>query len=67
MTASNGALDRLFYKPAEAATLLARGRTKVFEAIASGDLRSVKVGASRLIPVDALREYAERLNSGEVH
>jgi|CXWL01.1.fsa_nt_gi excisionase family DNA binding protein len=54
-------LERLFYKPVEAAYLLNRSRTKVFEALASGELRSVKVGRSRLIPGEALREYAASL------
>jgi excisionase family DNA binding protein len=59
-------LTKLLYKPAEAAMLVSQGRTKLYEAIASGELRSVKVGGSRLIPADALREYAERLAAGEV-
>ena len=58
-------LSRLFYKPAEAAIVLARGKTKVYDALASGELRSIKVGGSRLIPADALVEYAERLQRVE--
>ncbi len=59
-------LTKLLYRPNEAAVLVSQGRTKLYEAIAAGELRSVKVGGSRLIPADALREYAERLAAGEV-
>jgi excisionase family DNA binding protein len=59
-------LTKLFYRPAECADLVSQGRTKLYEAIATGALRSVKVGRCRLIPADALREYAERLGRGEV-
>ena len=54
-------LQKLFYKPNEAAQLLSQGRTKVFEAMSAGSLRSVRVGRARLIPADALLEYAEQL------
>jgi excisionase family DNA binding protein len=59
-------LDKLFYKPDEAAAKLSRGRTKVFAAMATGELRSVRIGRSRLIPANALLDYAERLARGEV-
>ena len=36
-------------------------RTKVFDLIKSGELRSVKVGRRRLIPESAIVEYIERL------
>src|SRR4051812_28082211 len=58
-------LTKLFYKPAECAPLLSMGRTKVQEAIASGELRSVLRGRARLVPAAALLEFAERLASGE--
>jgi excisionase family DNA binding protein len=58
-------LAKLFYRPTEAAALLSQGRTKVWQAIGSRELRSIKVGRSRLIPADALREYAEKLTRGE--
>ncbi len=58
-------LTKLFYKPAEIVPLLSMGRTKVQEAIASGELRSVLRGRARLVPADALLEFAERLSSGE--
>ncbi len=57
-------LTKLFYKPAEAAEILSQGRTKVWEALGTGALRSVSSGRARLIPADALIEYAERLAAG---
>jgi excisionase family DNA binding protein len=36
------------------------GRTATYDAIGRGDLRSVKVGRSRLIPADAIGELAQK-------
>ncbi len=38
------------------------GRSTVFELIASGELRSVKVGRRRLIPEQAIRDFVARLD-----
>ncbi|MEM7778063.1 MAG: helix-turn-helix domain-containing protein [Pseudomonadota bacterium] len=43
--------------PAEAARLANVGRTKIYEAIGSGELPSLKIGRRRLIRVEALREW----------
>jgi excisionase family DNA binding protein len=40
------------------------GRTKLFELVATGELRSVKIGRRRFIPVEAVREYVSRLEEG---
>jgi excisionase family DNA binding protein len=40
------------------------GRSKVFEVIASGELRSIKVGRRRLVSETALAEYIADLDSG---
>lgn len=40
-------------------------RTTAWELVRAGDLRSVKIGARRLVPVDAIREYADRLQGVE--
>ena len=40
------------------------GRTSIYSLIASGELRSVKIGRSRRIPADALEEYVGRLTGG---
>ena len=43
--------------PAEAARRCGMGRTKIYEAIGSGALRSIKIGSRRLIMVDALKAW----------
>lgn len=40
------------------------GRSKVFELIATGELRSVKIGRRRLVSETALCELIERLDAG---
>lgn len=49
----------------DAAQALALGRTKVYELVESGALRSVKIGRSRRIPVQALGEFVDAIHSGE--
>jgi excisionase family DNA binding protein len=39
------------------------GRSKTFEVIANGSLRSVKVGRRRLVSEAALREFIEKLDA----
>jgi excisionase family DNA binding protein len=47
----------LAVSPAEAGRLVGVGRTTIYAAISSGELRSVKIGTRRLVAVDALREW----------
>jgi excisionase family DNA binding protein len=54
-------VGRLLLRPEEVARTLGVGRTMVFELIRSGELRSVKIGKSRRIPIDAVREYVAGL------
>jgi excisionase family DNA binding protein len=49
--------DPLAVSPAAAARLVGIGRTKLYEAIGSGELKTLKIGARRLITVDALRDW----------
>ena len=51
----------LLVRPEDAAQVLGIGRTKVYELIRSGALRSVRVGGLRRIPVSALDEFVARL------
>jgi excisionase family DNA binding protein len=37
------------------------GRTKVYELITSGQLRTVKIGRRRFVPAAAVEEYVARL------
>jgi excisionase family DNA binding protein len=54
-------LPVLLVRPEDAARVLGVGRTKVYELIRSGALRSVRVGGLRRVPVAALNEYVTRL------
>jgi excisionase family DNA binding protein len=51
--------DRLYGIP-EAAAALGIGRSAVYDELAAGRLRSLKVGRRRLIPAGAVREYIEQ-------
>jgi len=55
--AGGAVVERLAVSPGEASHLAGIGRTTLYEAIASGALRSVKIGKRRLITIDALREW----------
>ena len=58
--AGNG-LPVLLLRPEDAARALGVGRTKVYELMRSGALRSVRVGGLRRVPVAALNEFVTRL------
>ena len=49
--------------PEDAARVLGVGRTKVYELMRSGALRSVRVGGLRRISVAALAEFVARLEA----
>lgn len=55
-------MDKLLLTPEEAADRLSVGRSKVYELIGSGRLRSVRIGASRRIPAAALVEFVRDLD-----
>lgn len=59
-------LPPILLRPKQAARVLNVSRWKVFELIRLGELRSVKSGGSRRVPVSALREYVTRLEAMEV-
>lgn len=48
----------------EAAQMLSVSRGRIYELIRSGQLRTVKCGARRLVPIAALREYVEGAMGG---
>lgn len=61
-------VERLLYTREEAAAALGIGITKAKEMIASGELRSVKIGRLRRVPVSSVKEYIalrELLGSGD--
>lgn len=59
-------MERLFYRPNDAAKVLGMSRTAVFRLIKSGELRSIKRDGYRLIPAAALLDFARSLESEEV-
>ncbi len=51
----------LMYTPEEVAEALRVGRSKVYDLMRSGDLRSVKIGGSRRVPATVLASYVATL------
>lgn len=58
---NNQNLSPLAYSPTEASQLLGLGRTKVFELLKNGTLKSFKYGSRRLITLDAIKECLKAL------
>ncbi|MFI0466915.1 helix-turn-helix domain-containing protein [Saccharopolyspora sp. 5N102] len=58
---ADGVPQRLLYPIREAMALLSMSRSTIYEQIRAGRLRSVRQGASRLIPASALSEYVAML------
>ncbi|WP_424984622.1 helix-turn-helix domain-containing protein [Microbulbifer sp. S227A] len=56
----NQAAQILAVSPNEAARLCSIGRTTLYAALSSGELKSVKIGTRRLITIDALRDWLKR-------
>ncbi|MEP9358095.1 helix-turn-helix domain-containing protein [Sphingomonas sp. KR3-1] len=46
---------------ADAVTMLGIGRSRIYELMQSGDIETIKLGRSTLIPVDSLHAMIERL------
>ncbi len=65
MTAHPARQQRLLLRPEEAAEALSVSRTTLYGLLASGAIRSVKVGGLRRIPVEALENYVMLL-SGDI-
>ena len=55
--------EQLLFRPTEAAQRLGIGRTKVYELMRSGALRSVKVGGARRVSATALVDFVVRLDA----
>jgi excisionase family DNA binding protein len=56
-------MEKLLYRPKEAANALGIGRDKLYDLMHSGRLRSVKDGGARFITADALGEYVAMLET----
>ena len=53
-------VNRVAYRPDEAAELLGIGRTLLYGLLEAGTIRSVRAGRCRLIPATALDEFLNR-------
>ena len=49
------------YRIPEATEALGISRSRLYELLAAGQIESVHVGRTRLIPAEALEEYVDRL------
>ena len=54
-------MTRLLLRPGEVAAVIACGRTKTYSLIARGAIRSVRIDGAIRVPVDAVAEFAARL------
>jgi excisionase family DNA binding protein len=52
---------RLALSPGEAAKAAGVGRTTIYVALGSGELKSFKLGSRRIIRLDALEDWLKRL------
>jgi excisionase family DNA binding protein len=57
-------VERLLFRPEEAAAILGLGRTKFYELLACGAVASVHIGSSRRVAMTALEDYVARLHEG---
>ena len=62
---SSNVVEHVLYTPEEAAEALRLGRSKVYDLMRTGALRSVKIGGSRRIPVAALRLFVDSLGDDD--
>ncbi|GGU92222.1 hypothetical protein GCM10010182_04260 [Actinomadura cremea] len=54
-------MPKLLLTVPEAARALSISRSKLYELLASGTVRSVRIDGSRRIPIDALNAYIDTL------
>lgn len=56
-------MSKFLYRIDEVMDYLGLGRTKVYELIHRGDLRSVRVDGAVRVPVSALQDFVDRLDA----
>jgi len=54
-------MEGMLLKPEQAAKALGIGRTKLYDILRSGQLRSVQIGGSRRISIKAIEAYIDSL------
>jgi len=52
-------MEKMLVTVEEASHILSMGRTRIYQLINSGDLKSVKCGKSRRIVADSIRSYVD--------
>jgi excisionase family DNA binding protein len=55
--------EKLLFRPEEAARALGLSRARVYQLLATGELGSVKIGASRRVPTADLQGFVQALRS----
>ena len=58
-------MDKLLLTPTEAATALGIGRSKVYELMRAGTLRSVRIDSCRRVALEDLTALVTQLRSGD--
>ncbi len=56
-------MDKLLYRIEEASIVTGLGRSKLYDEIAKGRLRVVKIGKAVRIPADELRAYVDLIKA----
>ena len=59
MVVVNESSPKLLLTAVEAAEQLTVSRTKIYELMAAGTLRSIRIGRLRRVPVDALKDFID--------
>ena len=59
-------MDKLLYRPKEAANVLSISRDKLYDLIRAGRIESLKDGRARFITADALAAYVRQLKAEAV-
>ena len=57
-------VERILYRPAEAAEAIGVSRSRIYELIASGEIPSVRIGNVTRVPVDKLHDWVEQRTAG---
>lgn len=53
-------MDRVLYRITEAAEALGLSRATVYELVQRGEIRTIRVGAARRVPTEAISEFVRR-------
>jgi excisionase family DNA binding protein len=56
-------MEKLLYRPKEAASILGISRDKLYDLIRAGRISSVKDGRARFVTADALAAYVSQLEA----